>query len=708
MTSVPHPPAGLEEPHDHDHGHDHRHDHGHGHSHGHQHGHDDPRSVAREERQVDFTVVAVLLGGMLLLAAVAAQFLFEQEDHSALIAMAASILLGGPIVYGAGKALWTGKCSHDHDHGDACSHSHSGSHMEELVAIAVLASFATQQYMECAAVAFFMLVASLIEHRTAVGAMKTIESLMRVTPTKARKLLAGGKEEEVDAAILRPGDRVVVLPGDNIPGDGKVTGGVSSVNQASITGESLPVDKTPGDEVFGGSINQSGRLEIEISRAGEDSTLGRTKALLLQASKTRPVFARELAKYSAFYTPVVLMIAAAVFFFTKDIDKAISLLVIACPCALILCGPSALVAGLSASARLGLLVKSVGDLEVVRRVTAFVFDKTGTLTTGDLTVNRLKPAEGIEPAELMKLAVSVERHSRHPVAKAVVAIAEKARVTPAEAEDIHEAAGLGMRANLDGRQVVVGRQAWLKEHGVDVDIDTAEGEGLSMLFVAADGKLVGWLGLGDTVRTNAAEALKQLEAAGVRERVMVTGDRWSSAERIAKQMPITAIHAEALPGDKLALVEGLKEQGHIVCVIGDGVNDGPALAAGHVSIAMGAAGSDVAVNAASVALMNNNLNRLPFLKHVSDRTIKVMRQNLVGSLIYVLGMVVLLGFGFVTPLIAAIGHGLSSIAVVMNSARLVREGEEIPVEDMGGAKPAGQQVKLITPTRVLQAAPATA
>jgi len=649
-----------------------------------------PTTAMESDRKVDLKIIAVLFGCTVLITAVIARFLFDSQAYSDLLAMVAAVLLGWPIVYGAAKSLVTGRCSHDH--GDtACGHddhAHSDSHMEELVALAIIASFASGEYLECAAVAFFMLIASLIEHRTAVGALKSIESLIRITPTRAVKLNDDGTESEAHAATLVPGDKVIVLPGDNIPGDGKILDGLSTVDEANITGESLPVEKSPGDEVFGGTINETGRMVIEITRAGEDSTLGKVQSLILQAAKTRPAAVRELSKYAAFYTPMVVMLAGIIYFFTHDLTNSISLLLIACPCAMILAAPTAVVAALSAAARLGVYVKSVAELEVIRRVTAFVFDKTGTITTGQLAVTKMKPAptfgnqKDITGAELLKYAVSVEQHSRHPVARAVVAIAHKAKVQPGVADHIEEVAGRGMKATVDGRAVMVGRQSWLQEQGVDISAaDLSEAEGLSLLFVATDGQYIGWLGMADEPRESAAKAIADLGELGVKRRVMITGDRQSPAKRVAEAVGITDYTAEALPGDKLTLVEDLKRAGHTVAVLGDGVNDGPALAAGHVSIAMGAAGSDVAVNSARIALMNNNLDRLPFLVTLSKRTVSVIRQNLIGTVVYILFMLALLAAGVLTPMWAAIGHGISSIIVIFNSARLVRVGEVLDHHD---------------------------
>lgn len=665
--------------------HDHEHDH-HGHDHGdHDHGH---HIGEQEERKIDLQILAVLVGGIVLLAAVICWIVFETSEQYAILAAIASVLLGGPIVYGAAKSMITGKCSHDHGPGEHHHHEAGGSHMEELVAIAVLASFAQgaagkpDAFLECAAVAFFMLIASYIEHRTAAGALRSIEDLIRITPTRALKLTENG-EEEVPAAQLKSGDRVIIRPGDNIPADGIIRKGSSTINQANITGESVPVEKTLEDEVFSGTINETGVLEVEVTRAGADSTLGKVQDLILQAAASRPAVMRMLNKYAGYYTPAVLMIAGIVYFFSQNLDHAISLLLIACPCAIILAAPTAMVAGLSAASRLGVYVKNVSDLEVSRRISAIVLDKTGTLTVGQLSVTRLFPVEGVTGPELLAAAAAVEHNSKHPVAKAVVKMSQKARVQLAEATNFEEVAGRGVKGLVDGRQIFVGREAWIAEQGVDISsLDTTSAEGMSVLFVARDGQPMGWIGLEDQVRKGAAVSMDELEALGVKRRVMITGDRWSPARKVAAAIHVTDIEAEALPGDKLELVKDLRKAGHTVAVVGDGVNDGPALAAGDVSIAMGAAGSDVALNSASVALMNNELNRIPFLVTLSRRTVSVIRQNLIGTMIYIFIMLLFLAAGWMSPLVAAIGHGVSSIVVVFNSARLIREGENL-VDHLG-------------------------
>ncbi len=640
----------------------------------HEHMHD---MVEAQTGRASVQIIATFSGGTLLVTALVAK-LFYHNDLGSLMGMVAAILLGAPLVWRAVQDLY-----------------HGHTHMDELAALAVIAAFATGSYLEAGAIAFFMIISTLIEHRTALGARRSIESLVRITPTRATKLTDAG-ETEVDAADLRPGEKVRVRPGDNIPGDGRIVSGASTVNQANITGESLPADKNAGDEVFGGTINLTGMMEIEITKAGKDTTLGRVQELILQAEQTRTPIMRLIDRYAGWYTPTILMLAAIVFWFTGDMSRAIAMLVIACPCAIILAMPTAMVASLSAAARLGVLVKKVTDLEVARNLTAIVFDKTGTLTTGQLSVTRMQPAEGVDGAELLAAAAAAEQSSRHPVARAVVEVAQRARLTLATPDEFEETSGKGVRATVDGEEVLVGRETWVAERGVNTDaVDADSAEGLSLLYVTKGGRLLGWVGLEDKTRPDAARAMDTLRGLDIKKLVMVTGDRWSVARRVANEMHCTDVQAEVLPAEKLELVDELRGQGHTVAVIGDGVNDAPALAAGDISIAMGAAGSDVAIHSASIALMNNNLNRIPFLLQLSRRTIGVVRQNLIFSVIFIVAMLSLVAmgvFGEYGPIIAVLLHMVSSLVVIFNSARLVREGEGIEhVEN--AAPPAGTATK---------------
>jgi Cd2+/Zn2+-exporting ATPase len=340
-----------------------------------------------------------------------------------------------------------------------------------------------------------------------------------------------------------------------------------------------------------------------------------------------------------------------------------------------------MVAALSAAARLGILVKNLADLEAAARITAFVFDKTGTLTTGKLVVSRLNPLNDVAPADLLRAAASAERFSNHPTAKAVVNLAEEAGVPLADVSDFKETAGKGVAATVDGTRVVIGRAAFLRDQGVREDfmasVDLDETAGFSLLFVARDGKCIGWVGLQDQTRAEAATALKELQETGIRRIAMVSGDRKPVAERVALEIGITEVVAECLPQDKVEYVRATKAKGHRVAVIGDGVNDAPALAAGDISIAMGAAGSEVAINSATIALMNSDLRRLPFLIRLSRMARTVINQNFLFGVVFIIGGMAAASFGYLNPIVAAIMHNAGSLIVVFNSARLVRMGEEL-------------------------------
>jgi len=640
------------------------------------------REIEAETVKASALLIGTLMGGMLVVSSFivdmpsVARLLFQIDvgdaaarahtPYSELIALIGAVLLGAPLVWHALKCLASGHM-----------------HMDELVALAVVAAIALGEYQEAGIIAFFMIISNLIETRTALGARASIESLLRLTPERAQRIRPDGAEEEIDAKLLRPGDLVRVRPGDNIPADGEVLSGESTVNQANITGESIPVDKAVGHEVFSGTSNLTGALQIKVTKAGAETTLGRVQKLILDAEKTRIPLMRLIDKYAGWYTPTVCMLAAVVWFFSEDkqigVQKAITLLIIACPCALVLATPTAMVAALSCAARLGILIKNVVQLEYARSLTAVIFDKTGTLTTGELSVTQMKPAPGVDGVDLLWSAASVEQMSKHPAALAVVAVAKRARIEIEHPDNFAEVAGRGVLANISGDRVMVGRSSWLAEQGVDMTItkdpDFAEPEGVSMLYVARCGKCLGWIGLEDRTRPEARAAIDELRALRIRNLSMVTGDKWSVARRVGAEMGCTEVQAEVLPEEKLRLVDDLRRRGHRVAVVGDGVNDAPMLAASDLGIAMGAAGSDVAINSASIALMNNDLSRLPFLIRLSRATTRVVWQNIIFGVCFIVATMIMAILGWLTPVAAAVAHTIATAVVIFNSARLVRFGE---------------------------------
>ena len=439
---------------DHHHDHDHKGDSGHDHEH-------------------TNTSITNMVAGLVFIANSFFMEWFSGADNqvAGISAFVGAMILGYPILRLAVKDIMRGMLT-----------------INELVAIAFLAAMASGEsqlggYQTAGIVAFFMLLGELIETRTAAGARASIASMVKLTPTKARRIV-DNDEEEVPASDLNIGDIIRIRPGDNIAADGKIVSGQGSINQANITGESLPVDKSAGDEVFAGTINLNGVLEIEVTSAGEDTTFGRVRDLILSAEQTKLPIMRIIDQYMGYYTPLVLVIAGIVWFFTQDIERVVSVLVIACPCAFIMASPTAMVAALASAARLGVLIKNVGDIEIAARINAFVFDKTGTLTTGELAVSRLAPQGDIKPAELLKVAATAEKFSNHPTAKALANLAAEAGLNLADPADFKETAGKGVQAKLDGSSVVIGRAQWLRDNGVADDfeakVDLKETEGYSL------------------------------------------------------------------------------------------------------------------------------------------------------------------------------------------------------------------------------------
>jgi len=628
-------------------------------------GHDHEHSVVHLWQAV--------LGVVFVLNAFIVDWLFESGGTVASAsAFIGAVILIYPIVVTAIKDLRVGRLS-----------------INELVAIAVLFAFASGAfgsnmsagYKTAGLIAFLMLMGELIESRTAEGARQSIESLIKLTPTRARRIKKDGGEEEIAANELAVGDVIRIRPGDNVAADGLIVSGQGSFNEATITGESLPADKKTGDEVFAGTQNLTGVLEIKVSRAGEDTTLGRVRELILAAEKTKLPIMKIVDQYMGYYTPLVLVIGALVWAFTHDINRVIAVFVVSCPCAFILATPTAMVAALSAAARLGILIKNVADIEAAAKINAFIFDKTGTLTTGQLAVSRLTPIGETKPAELLLIAASAEKYSNHPTAKALAQLAGEAGVPLAEPKDFSETAGRGVKAEINGAKVLVGRAQWLKDNGVAEDflksVDLNEAEGWSLIFVARDHRCIGWVGLQDQVRAEAKIALAELKEAGVRRIAMVSGDRQVVATRVAAEIGCEEAKGDCLPQNKVEFVRAMKAKGYKVAVIGDGVNDAPALAAGDLGIAMGAAGSEVAIHSATIALMNNDLQRLPFLVKLSRSTRAVINQNFAFGICFIIAGLSASAFGFIGPVTAAVLHVVGTFIVIFNSARLVRKGEEL-------------------------------
>ena len=517
----------------HDHGHDH--DHGHHHDHGCGCGHEaDPDEPTRciscgaplgegvgHSRSMGRASFA-FVGGFLIVNSFLLSLLQPDESFAAQLSAAlGAITLALPILVTAIRDLIEGRV-----------------YMNELVALAILAAFASGDFRTAGIVAFFLLVTIIIESHTASGAQRSIEELIRLTPRTAHKIGENG-ETEVSVSELALDDVIAVRPGENFPVDGLIVRGESAVNQASITGESMPEDKNAGDEVYAGTLNISGSLEVRVTRLGKDTTLGKVEQMIRSAERNKTPFVRIIDRYAGYYTPTILMLAIITWWLPGgNMDRVISLLVISCPCAVVLATPTTIVAAVAAAARLGVLIKNINHLELAGKIRTVVFDKTGTLTEGELSVARLNPvADGIGPAELLLTAISLEAHSNHPTAQALQRLAAEVGISPSPVSGFQEVPGKGVIAMLDGKRVLVGRGAWLESVGVSLPgTDAKDQETMSVVYVAVNDTVVGWIGFKDKIRSEAAAAINELKAIGVTRCAMVTGDRASVAVSIAAQL----------------------------------------------------------------------------------------------------------------------------------------------------------------------------
>lgn len=545
-----------------------------------------------------------------------------------------------------------------------------------LVSLALIAAVLIGEDFAAGEVAFIMQLGALLEDVTVARARAGIEKLVHLTPQTARLLLPDG-ENIVPAEQVRVGDRLRVLPGESIPVDGVITSGQTSINQAVMTGESLPVDKTVGDEVSSGTVNQYGAFEMRATKVGEDSSIQRMIRLVQSADAGKARIVGLADRWATWIVVVALTAAALTWLITGEIIRAVTILVVFCPCALVLATPTAIMAAIGNATRHGFLVREGDALERLAAVRRIAFDKTGTLTYGTPRVVAVASTlAGLDRAGLYALAAGAEQLSEHPLGKAVVAgYREENSGEIAPAESFEMLPGRGVSAVVDGRRVLAGNPQLLAEHGVAVSPDAERQrlleEGATMTYVAVDGVFAGYLALSDTLRAESAATIAALEAAGVRP-VLLTGDHESAAGAIAARLGIREVRAGCLPEDKLEEIGRWQRDGVHVCMIGDGVNDAPALKKADVGIAMGGVGSDIAVEAADIALVDDEVKELPHLMALSRRMMTTIRMNLTFSMGLNFLSIVLAMAGTLNPVVGALVHNAGSVAVILNSALLLK------------------------------------
>ena len=545
-----------------------------------------------------------------------------------------------------------------------------------LVSLALIASVAIGEDFAAGEVAFIMQLGALLEELTVAKARAGIEKLVHLTPQTAR-VLRDGRENILPAQQVRVGDLLRVLPGESVPVDGVIVSGQTSINQAVMTGESLPVDKTVGDEVSSGTVNQFGAFEMRAAKVGEDSSIQRMIRLVQSADAGKARIVGLADRWATWIVVIALSAAALTWLVTEEIIRAVTILVVFCPCALVLATPTAIMAAIGNATKHGFLVREGDALERLAQVKVIAFDKTGTLTYGTPEVVGVAGmTDTYSREQLYRLAASTEQLSEHPLGKAIVRCCKKEMGGElALASDFHMIPGRGVSAQVEGKQILAGNPELLHEHGVSMTpppaAEEAVREGCTVTYLAVDGVFAGYLVLSDTLREESGEMIQELNALGVQP-VLLTGDHENAARAIAGRLKIASVQANCLPEDKLKAIDRYQTSGQSVCMMGDGINDAPALKRAQVGIAMGGVGSDIAVDAADIALVDDEVKELPHLLALSRRMMTTIKGNLIFSMGLNFLAIILAIIGTLNPVVGALVHNAGSVLVITCSAFLLK------------------------------------
>ncbi len=544
-----------------------------------------------------------------------------------------------------------------------------------LISIAMIASIAIGELFAAGEVAFIMAIGGILEDKTVERAKKGIKQLISLTPAQGR-VVSGGAEKMVQIEQVQENDVLRVLPGETIPVDGDIVSGNTSIDQSIITGESLPVDKTAGDSVFCGTINRFGSIDIKATKVGTDSSLQKLIRLVQEAENNKAPMQRIVDKWATWLVPIALVIAVVTHLITRDITRAVTILVVFCPCALALATPTSIMAAIGQATKYGVIIKSGDALERMGKVDTIAFDKTGTLTHGRLVVSDVVSFDpDMSEADALLLAASVEAYSEHPLGKAVVAHAKERGIALQPIENFNMLPGKGISADADGREVLCGNGAWMLERGIVLHddalaaMDRFRQQGKATILLATGGACKGIVALSDTLRASAKGMVKELEQTHTRT-VLLTGDHKQTADYFARQVGIESVCAELLPEQKVEQIKVLQGKGRNVCMIGDGVNDAPALKTANVGVAMGGLGSDIAIDAADIALMGDDIAKIPYLKRLSNATVKLIKLNITLSMCINFAAIILSIVALLNPITGALVHNVGSVLVVLNAALL--------------------------------------
>ena len=547
-----------------------------------------------------------------------------------------------------------------------------------LVSLALIASVCIGEDFAAGEVAFIMQLGALLEDLTVAKAREGIEKLVKLTPQTARVIYTDGSEAVVAAGEVKAGDLIRVLPGETVPVDGIIVSGQTSIDQSVMSGESLPVDKAAGDEVSSGTVNQFGAFEMKATKVGEDSSIQRMIRLVRSADAGKARIVGLADRWATWIVVIALTAAVATWAVTGQIIRAVTILVVFCPCALVLATPTAVVAAIGNASRRGLLVREGDALERLSKVSVVTFDKTGTLTHGTPEVTAVESVSDIPAEELFELAASAELLSEHPLGKSVVrCFTEKSRKTPMSPDSFDMIPGEGVTAGINGRLVRAGNLRLMSKAKIQIAQQAAQGaekyldNGSTVIYIGVNDIFAGYIVLSDTVREESPRLISDLKTLGVRP-VLLTGDHGNAASAIGKALEINDIHADCLPEDKLLHIEEYRRGGNSVCMIGDGINDAPALKKADVGIAMGGVGSDIAVDAADIALVRDEIKELPHLFALSGRMMTTIKANMIFSMALNFLAIILAMTGVLNPVVGALVHNAGSVLVIINSALLLR------------------------------------